>query len=222
MLCYKRDCSLVKLCKKPITGNAWEQLNNHLEHHSAPDDGLPSGYICHYCLGKFRSGTMSPRCMLNRLCFDAVPIEILQLNQHESVLIQRAKAFQVVMKMQTVAGKRLPPSHKVSKVHGSTFHLPLPLHETLKRLRKPEHPLPESGELYILLRSIPTAKKVLWQDLVDVNKVYAALLKLKEINPLYASIDLPSSASGLELEKKLSTCVVTDPAVDDNERMVMR
>ena len=217
MLCYKRDCSQVRLCKKPISGTAWEQLNNHLEHNPAPDDGLPSGYICHYCLGKFRSGTMSPRCMLNGLCFDFVPTEILKLNQHERVLIQRAKAFQVVTKMQTVAGKRLPPSHKVSKVHGSTFHLPLPLHETLKRLPNPEYPLPESGELYILLRSIPTTKKVLWQDMVDVNKIYAALSKLKEINPLYAAINLPSSASGLELDKKLSTCVITDPAVDDNE-----
>ena len=170
MLCYKRDCSLVKLCKKPISGSAWEQLNNHLEHHPAPDDSLPSGYICHYCLGKFHSGTMSPRCMLNGLCFDAVPTEILQLNQHERVLIQRAKAFQVVMKIQTFAGKKLPPSHKVSKVHGSTFCLPLPLHETLKQLPNPEHPLPESGELCILLQSIPTAKKVLWQDLVDEKK----------------------------------------------------
>ena len=58
---------------------------------------------------------------------------------------------------------------------------------------------------------------MLWQDLVNVKKVYAAVTKLKEINPLYASIDLQSSASGLELEKKLSTCVVTDTAVDDNE-----
>ena len=37
------------------------------------------------------------------------------------------------------------------------------------------------------------------------KKFYAALTKLKEINPLYASIDLLSSASGLDLEKKLST-----------------
>ena len=112
---------------------------------------------------------MLPWCMLNGLCFDAVPTEIVQLNQHERVFIQRAKAFQVVMKMQTVAGKKLPPSHKVSKMHKSTFHLPLLLHETLKQLLKPEHLLPESGELYILLQSIPTAKKVLWQDLVDVK-----------------------------------------------------
>ena len=70
--------------------------------------------------------------MLNGLLFESVPTEILQLNQHECVLIQKAKAFQVVTKMQTVAGKWLPPSHKVSKVKGSTFHLPLLLNETLK------------------------------------------------------------------------------------------
>jgi len=59
--------------------------------------------------------------MLNSLLFESAPTEILQLNQHKRVLIQRAKAFQVVTKMQTVAGKQLPPSHKVSKVKGSTF-----------------------------------------------------------------------------------------------------
>jgi len=111
-----------------------------------PDDGLPSGYVCKYCIDKFRDGAIPPRCMLNGLCFHAV-----QLNQHEHVLVQRAKAFQVVTKMQTVVRKRLPPSHKVSKVKGSTFHLPFPLHETLKHLPKPEEPLPHSGELFILL-----------------------------------------------------------------------
>jgi len=85
--------------------------------------------------------------------------EILQLNQHGRVLIQRAKAFQVVTKMQTIAGKRLPPCHKVNKVKGSTFHLPLLLNETLKRLPSPEEPLPFSGELHILLQNIPTEKK---------------------------------------------------------------
>ena len=123
--------------------------------------------------------------MLNGLSFDNVPSKIIHLNQHERVLIQRAKAFQVVTKMQTVAGKRLPPSHKVSNVKGSTFHLPLPLNETLKRLPSAEDPLPSNGELYILLRSIPTDKKIIWQDLVIVNKVYDALAKLKAINPLY-------------------------------------
>ena len=87
-------------------------------------------------------------------------MEVAQLNQYEKVLIQRAKAFQVVTKMKTVAGKRLPPSHMVSKIRGSTIHLPLPLQETLKRLPTPDQPIPEHGELYILLRSIPSAKNV--------------------------------------------------------------
>ena len=159
--------------------------------------------------------------MLNGLSFKSVPTEILQLNQHERVLIQRAKAFQVVTKMQTVAGKRLPPSHKVSKVKGSTFHLPLPLNETLKRLPSPEEPLPCNGELYILLRSIPSEKKVIWQDIVNVNKVYDALCKLKEINPLYAQINLPKSISNFDLCDKITECVVTAPSTESGDEPVI-
>ena len=82
--------------------------------------------------------------MFNDLSFESVPTEILQLNQHELVLIQRAKA---VTKMKTVAGKWLPPTQKVSKVKGLTFHLSLPLNETLKCLLSPEEALPFSREL---------------------------------------------------------------------------
>jgi len=119
----------------------------YLDSHPAPKDDLNAGYICNFCIEKFRSGINPSRCMLNGLLFKSVP----QLNQHEHVLIQRAKAFQVVTKMQTVARKQLPPSHKASKVKGSTFHLPLLLNETLKQLPSPEEPLPFSGELYTLL-----------------------------------------------------------------------
>ena len=64
--------------------------------------------------------------MLNGFDFDAVPAEIMTLNQYEKVLIQRAKVFQFVTKMFSVSSKRLPPSHRLSKVHGAAFHLPLP------------------------------------------------------------------------------------------------
>ena len=116
--------------------------------------------------------------------------------------------------MQTVAGKRLPPSHKISKVKGSTFHLPLPLNETLKRLPQPDEPLPPSGEFFILLRSIPTQNKIIWQDLVDVKKVYRALCKLKTINPLYAQINLPKSALDFNLADKLNEYVITHTSSD--------
>ena len=75
----------------------------------------------------------------------------------------------------------------------------MPLQETLKRLPTPDQPIPEHGELYISLCSIPTAKNVVWLDLVDRNNVYKALLKLQEINPLYHNIQLPVDASSLNL-----------------------
>ena len=210
MLCYKRQCTKLDACKKPITGIVWQQFLDHYESTPPIDDGLPMGYICNYCLGKFRAGVLPARCVLNGLSVGKVPAEIAELNQYEKVLIQRAKAFQVVTKMSTVAGKRLPPSHMISKVRGSTFHLPLPLQETLKRLPTPDQPIPEHGELYILLRSIPTAKNVVWQDLVDINKVYKALLKLQEINPLYHNIQLPVDVLSLNLHLAISEHVITD------------
>ena len=216
-LCFKRECVLLERCRLPITGNAWNLLLEYLDRHPVPDDSLSTGYICKFCIEKFRNDTIPSRCVLNGLSFENVPIEILQLNQHERVLIQRAKAFQVVTKMHTVAGKRLPPSHKVSKVKGSTFHLPLPLNETLKRLPSPEEPLPPNGELYVLLRSIPTEKKIIWQDLINVNKVYNALCKLKEINPLYAQINLPKLASDFTLSDKITECVIPASTADNGD-----
>ena len=152
--------------------------------------------------------------MLNGLSFDNVPSEIIHLNQHERVLIQRAKAFQVVTNMQTVAGKRLPPSHKVSKVRGSTFHLPLPLNETLKRLPSA---LPSNGELYILLQSIPTDKKNYMARFSLCNKVYDALAKLKAINPLYA---LPKSASDFNLCDKITQCIISNQTTDSGDDLI--
>ena len=96
------------------------------------------------------------------------------------------------------------------------------MQETLKRLPTPDQPMPDQGELYILLRSIPTAKNVVWQDLVDINRIYKALFKLKDINPLYAEIQLSADVSKLELNMAASEHVSaetdTDEDKDDEDR----
>ena len=102
-----------------------------------------------------------------------------------------------------VVKKHLPSTHRIQKVHGTTFHLPLPLQETLKKLPEPHQPLADTSELYILLCSIPTKKIVIWQDLVDVHKVYRALQKLKEINHLYSAIVMPRQPHELQLERQI-------------------
>jgi len=143
------------------------------------------------------------------LDFGVVPEEIKVLNPYERVLIQRAKCFQTVTRMSTVTKKHLPSTHKVQKVHGTTFHLPLPLQETLKRLPEPHQPLADTGELQILLCSIPSKTNVVWQDLVDVHKVYSALLKLKEINHLHSAIAMPGEPHELQLEEQTEEYAAT-------------
>ena len=176
---------------------------------------MPEGYICNYCIGKFQEGVFPVRCILNGLCFHAILEEISNLNEYKRLLIQHAKEFQVVLRMNPVGA----PSHLINKVHGSTFHLPLPLQETLKRLPTPTQPILEHGELFVLLQSIPTTKRVVWQNIVDITKVYGALKKLKDINPIYSEINLPALPSGLELGSKISEHVVeSDPNGDKNTR----
>ena len=105
-LCFRQDCRQLDQCKKPIRSDAWERLLMYLEEHPFPDDGLPTGYICHYCIDKFCAGKLPSRCILNGLQFDSVPAEIAELNQYEKVLIQTAKVYQIVTKSNTIAAKK--------------------------------------------------------------------------------------------------------------------
>ncbi|KYN30142.1 hypothetical protein ALC57_00398 [Trachymyrmex cornetzi] len=89
----------------------------------------------------------------------------------------------------------------IRKVKGRTFHLPLPLQETLDKVCPPEDSINLNHELYILIRGIPKKSKVVWENLVDVNKVYKALQWLKDHNPHYSKIRLPASADDLINDK---------------------
>jgi len=93
--------------------------------------------------------------------------------------------------------KNLPFKGQMKKVCGTSYHLPLPLEETVKKLCKDTDVINQNHELYIIVRSIPNSSKYVWQNLVDVNKVWKALLWCKQNNPLYAAIELPQSADGI-------------------------
>ncbi|KAI5733727.1 hypothetical protein M8J76_015236 [Diaphorina citri] len=186
LLCL-RDVTNVKRIRKPIVTEVWTKLQAFYD----SNDITPSPYVCHTCIGKLRSNTMPSTCVLNDLHYAPVPDEIKNLNNFEKMLIQRAKAFQVVSCMIPVGKKHIPNRHAIKKVKGRAFHLPLPLDSTLKKLPKVEDPLNKDQELFVLMRSSPSKNKVIWQDLVDVNKVYSALAYLKDHNLHYAKIVLP-------------------------------
>jgi len=59
-------------------------------------------------------------CVLNNLIVHDVPDVIASLNTFEKVLIQRAKAFQTVVKIGTVINKKLPQTQMIQKVKGKS------------------------------------------------------------------------------------------------------
>ena len=196
-LCYKRECSHLRNLRSLPSCRDWDaSMKIDLNLVIAFQMVISVTTVC-----DILDQDICHQGVLNNLQFGDIPKEISILNSFESVFIQRAKAFQTVTRLCTVAKRKLPPSHRIKKVCGSPFHLPLPLEETLKQLPDPDQALPNHGELYVLLRSIPSQSKVIWQDLVSVQNVYDALLKLKEINPLYHPIKLPRDAEELDLEQ---------------------
>ena len=75
------------------------------------------------------------------------------------------------------------------------FFLPLPLDKTIQTIDNVINGrgmssvgLPDP-ELYIMVSGKPSKQKVLWQSMVTVAHVTAAIKKLKQINWLYANID---------------------------------
>ena len=122
---------------------------------------------------------MPSRCILNGLFTEPMPKEL------------EALAFQAVVRLGTHTGKG--PTLKACK--GTMFFLPLPLDKTLQTIEDVENSkdmdsvgLPDP-ELYILVSGKLSKQKVLWQSMVNIAQVRAAVQKLKQINWLYANID---------------------------------
>lgn len=170
-LCYKKNVSEVRKITKKINNPVWKDLMAHVEKQQ-----INPQYICLYCKKKFCDNFTPAYCIFNNLFTDKVPEVISSLNAFEKILIQRAKAFQTVVKMGTVINKKLPERQMVQKVKGRTFHLPLPMQETLNKLCSNTDAININHELYILVRGIPTKSKIIWEEMVNIKRVFDALI----------------------------------------------
>ena len=166
----------------------WMQLRAYLDEHTLDQNYL---YVCKYCRPLLNGNKMPARCILNGLLTEAVPEELKQLNALSMQLVQRAKAFQTIVRLGTYTGN-VPKYNSLQACKGSIFFLPLPLNKTMATLGELRSttivPIPDP-ELYIMVNGIPTKGKVIWRCLVDINLVKAAFVKLKEINWLYKNVD---------------------------------
>ncbi|KAJ8677170.1 hypothetical protein QAD02_012957 [Eretmocerus hayati] len=157
----------------------WEQLQDLHE-----PESFRNSFICHHYIGKFELNQLPSLCVLNNLFIDDVPIELQTLNRFEKMLIQRTKAFRVVVKLETVQKKNIPHYMKLDQVKGRTFYLPLPLEATLQKICEETDLINPNHEMYVLVRSNPTKKKVVWEDYVSIRKVWLALQYSIAENPL--------------------------------------
>ena len=129
---------------------------------------------------------MPPRCVLNGLKVVEVPNKLAKLDCLSRQFIQRAKAYQTVVRLGTYTNK-VPVYNSLKAYKGNMFFLPLPMHKTMETLDDVEEAevALSNPELYIIVNCKPTKDKVVWRSLVDVNDIKVALTKLKETNWLY-------------------------------------
>ncbi|XP_073986376.1 uncharacterized protein [Rhodnius prolixus] len=142
--------------------------------------------ICTYCAQKLNQNCIPGRAAYNCLEVDLVPEEVGKLNIFETMLTQLVKSFQCVVRLQPKKGK-IAVSEKLKGLKGRVTYLPLPLQKNVDLL---PNELPQNHEVVVLVNGVPTQNRVIWRDLVSANKIYKAIAALKEINPLYANVNL--------------------------------
>lgn len=193
-----KEVYLVLIRLKQLDIPIWRDLMAHTK-----KQNIDPQYICNYCERKFRNALMPAYCILNNLFAQDVPEVISFLNSFEKILIQRAKAFQTVVKMGTVMNKKLPQRQIVQRVKGRTFYLPLPLQKTMNKICSNTNPMRRNSEIHIVVRGISTKSKIIWEEMVNIKKVFDALTWLKHNNPLYKHIILPDTHDKLLSEKNV-------------------
>ena len=182
----------LKYSDRKFSSGMWKTLKHHVSERN-PNAANETHYVCAYCRVRLNRNEMPSRCVLNGLEVDPVPPELESLDPLSKQMIQRAKAFQAVYRLETYTGKM--PSH--TSVKGTMFFLPLPLDKTMDTVEEIDKVVTGKGqptqlpdpELYIIVNSMTKSKKTIWQSLVNLDELKAAVRKLKAINWLYAEID---------------------------------
>ena len=162
---WKNVTSMKNSDSKFVT-NVWQKLKQRiLEQESGVE--TESLYVRQYCQPILNDNRMPLRCILNGLITEPVPAELTNLDALSRQLIQRAKAFQTIVRLGTYTTK-VPIYNSLKACKGTMFFLPLPLKKTLETLghvkalnqgNDPHVPLPDP-ELDIMVNGMPSEKVI--------------------------------------------------------------
>ena len=205
---------------KHFDSDIGSELVDYILKHTPPgeDETL---YMCSYCKPKIKADVLPPRCVLNGLETIPIPSELDKLDALSKQFIQLAKCFQTVVRLGTYTCK-VPVYNSLKACKGSVFFLPLPFNKTCETLSNVEGSAKSgvaSPELYILVNGKPTKANVVWRSLVNIERVKAAIRKLKEIHKLYKSVEADSldetTQKVIEVANNATTKMLDKATADD-------
>ena len=179
----------ISLSDPTLDGPFGDGLKAHVQEQnpSASDEQL---FICTYCKSHIVRGNMPNRCVLNGLKSAPIPQEMENLNCLERHLIQRAKCFMCIVRLQPYSMK-VPSHNSLKACSGAVCYLPLSTKKTMETLDQVQS-LSESlpvPEVSIMLHTAPTKRNVVYRSLVSVDKIKAALRWLTCNNRFYCGVD---------------------------------
>jgi len=146
---------------------------------------LDNTYICDFCVDKLRGNKDVARSAFNHLAVIPTPPCIANLNVFERSLIKQCLTSISVIRLGQVSNKHRPPNELNSALKGRIAYLPVDVTANASFL--PDS-LFNTDSLVLLVGGQPTTKQKIWSSAVNLNKVHAALLWLKENNQLYKEV----------------------------------
>jgi len=153
--------------------------------HEDIDDFLNNIYICSYCSQKLLGNKDVSRSVFNKLAVVTTPQCIKTLNIHEEKLIKFCMTCLTVIRLGQVTNKKRPSSELTSALKGRIAYIPVDVEANAKFT---PGKLLDINSLSILVAGQPTKSQKVWSSVVDLSKVHAALLWLKENKRLYQDV----------------------------------
>ena len=120
------------------------------------------------------------RCVLNGLETVPIPAELAKLDCLSRQFVQKAKAYQTVVRLGTYTHK-VPTYNSLKACKGTMFFLPLPLEKTMATLDEVEESDLPNPELYIIsaLQNGVDGTYCTSNNLCSVSDEYTALMSSK-------------------------------------------
>ena len=135
-------------------------------------------YVCKTCDLKMKKSQVPCQSVCNNLHLDIVPEEIKSLNRLEIFLICKMLLFKKIVIM---------PKGQSPKLQGAVVNIPVDVNETFSKL-------PSCDNIFLVkLKKKLSFKGHVFFEPVNPEKVKRALLKLKEVNHLYADVNIDTS-----------------------------